>query len=346
MREVDPAARFHPMVLAAQARLAHQGGWSRMLAGEPLADDDLVDAELLTAAGVLVREGDSFALVDPDRHHHDPMDPMALASGTIADLRRALRYAQRGGIGWTGEDPVVVRAQGRASSMAADMIAEQMSTMPGPRGAFEAGCGRFLDVGVGVAGISLRMCELFPGATAVGLDILPDVLEAARKEVTDRGYEGQVELRLLDVAELGEEETFDLAWLPQPFLPPPALAEGLERVRHALRPEGWLVMPVNAPTRDCSFEKALTEHSSHLLGGGPMSQEEAEELVASVGFEDLTWCDYHGMSLLLARRPEVATVTRLTRKGTGADRTHGGRRLGEEHGVVDPSGARRAGDRC
>ena len=74
---------------------------------------------------------------------------MALASGTIADLRRALRYAQRGGVGWTGEDPVVVRAQGRASSMAADMIAEQMTAMPGPREAFEAGCGRFLDVGVG-----------------------------------------------------------------------------------------------------------------------------------------------------------------------------------------------------
>ncbi len=152
MREVDPAARFHPMVLAAQARLAHQGGWSRMLAGEPLADEDLVDAELLTAAGVLVRDGDGFRLADLDGHHHDPMDPMALASGTIADLRRALRYAQRGGVGWTGEDPVVVRAQGRASSLAADMIAEQMTTMPGPHQAFEAGRGRFLDVGVGRGG--------------------------------------------------------------------------------------------------------------------------------------------------------------------------------------------------
>lgn len=346
MREVDPAARFHPMVLAAQARLAHQGGWSRMLAGEALEDEDLVDAQLLTAAGVLVREGEGFALADTDGHQHDPLDPMALASGTIADLRRALRYAQRGGVGWSGEDPVVVRAQGRASSMAADMIAEQMAAMPGPRAAFESGRGRFLDVGVGVAAISLRMCELYPGTTAVGLDVLPDVLETARKEVAERDFDGEVELRLLDVADLGEDECFDLAWLPQPFLPPAALEEGLERVRHALCPEGWLVMPLHEPTDSCDFQRALSDHASHLMGGGPMTQEEAEELVASVGYEDLTWCDYYGLSLLLARRPEVATVTRLSRKGTGADRTHGGRRLGEEHGVVDPAGARRIGDRC
>jgi hypothetical protein len=341
--EVDPVARHHPMVLAAQARLARQGGWERILAGEPLDDSDVLDGELLVAAGVLEQEGRLFTLAEPGYHHHDPA---ALASGNIAYLRRALRYAQRGGVGWAGDDPVVVRHQGRASAVAADMMAEQMSAMPGPREAYEGGRGRFLDVGVGVAAISLRMCELFPGSTAVGLDVIPEVLEAARKEVADRGCEGRVELRLLDVAELADVEDFDLAWIPQPFLPRASLEEGLTRVHAALRPDGWLVMPLNAPTGECDFQRALADHSSYLLGGGPMTQEEAETMVASAGFEDLAWQDYHGLSLLMARRPEVATVTRLTRKVSGADRSHGGHRLGEEHGVSDPAGARSAGDRC
>jgi SAM-dependent methyltransferase len=331
------------MVLAAQARLARQGGWERILAGEPLEGTDALDAELLSAAGVLRQEGELFTLADPDYHHHDPA---ALASGNIAYLRRALRYAQRGGVGWAGDDPVVVRQQGRASAVAADMIAEQLPAMPGPDAAYRSGGGRFLDVGVGVGAISLRLCELFPGSTAVGLDVLPEVLDVARKEVADRGCEGRVELRLLDVVDLADEEAFDLAWVPQPFLPPASLEEGLARVHAALKPEGWLVMPLNAPVGECDFQRALADHSSYLLGGGPMKQDEAETVVASAGYEDLTWQDYHGLSLLLARRPEVATVTRLTRKVSGADRTHGGHRLGEEHGVGDPAGARSVGDRC
>jgi hypothetical protein len=340
--EVDPATRHHPMVLAAQARLARQGGWERILAGMPLQEADVPDAELLAAAGVLDRDGELYVLAEPDFHHHDPA---ALAAGNIAYLRRALRYAQRG-VGWTGDDPVVVRQQGTVSSMAADMMAEQLAGMPGPRESYESGHGRLLDVGVGVAAISLRMCELFPGSTAVGLDVLPGVLDEARKAIVEKGCEGQVELRLLDVVELADEEEFDLAWVPQPFLPPESLEEGLARVHAALKPEGWLVMPLNTPVGDCRFQRALADHSSYLLGGGPMSQEEAETLVASAGYEDLTWQEYHGLSLLLARRPEVATVTRLTRKVSGADRTHGGHRLGEEHGVGDPAGARSAGDRC
>lgn len=345
MAEVDPAVRAHPMVLAAQARLAHQGGWARILAGEPLLAGDIPDADLLAAAGVLVRDGDVYALVEPEHLAHDPRDPMGLASGNIAYLRRALRYAQRGGVGWSGDDPLVVRAQGRASAVAADMIAEQLTTMPGPRDALEQGAGRFLDVGVGVAAISIRMCELYAGCSAVGLDVLPDVLDTARKEVADRGCEGRVELRLLDVAELDDEEDFDLAWLPQPFLPPPALEVGLTTVHHALKPEGWLVMPLHTPSGSDDFERALTDHAAHLLGGGPLSRPEAEQLVASAGYEDLAWRDYHGMSLLLARRPEAATVTRLTRRVPSADRSHGGRCVGEEHGLDDAAGARSVGDR-
>lgn len=338
--EVDPVTRHHPMVLAAQARLARQGGWERILAGEPLAEADVPDGELLVAAGVLAREGDRFLLAEPEFHHHDPE---ALAAGNIAYLRRALRYAQRG-VGWSGDDPVVLRQQGSSSALAADMIAEQLARMPGPKEAFARGEGRLLDVGVGVAAISLRVCELFPGATAVGIDVLPEVLEEARRTVAERGCEDRVELRLLDVADLADEEAFDLAWVPQPFLSPATLEEGLARVHAALQPDGWLVMPINAPVGAFAFDQALTDHTSYLLGGGPMTRDEAETVVASAGYEDLAWEDYHGLSLLLARRPAAATVTRLSRRLTGADRTHGGRRVGQEHGVEDPAGARSVGD--
>lgn len=300
MGEPDDSARSHPMVLAAQARLAHQGGWSRILAGEPLDGADALDAALLAAAGVLRQRDGRYEVAQPEFH---VPDQDALAAGNIAVLKRALSYARSGELGWTGKDRDVVLAQGRSSAVAADMLAEQMAVMPAVRTAFESGEGRFLDVGVGVAAISIRLCELFPGARAVGIDVLADVLDVARKEVADRGCEGRIDLRLQDVATLTDTSAFDLAWVPQPFIPPTALRRGLRAVRRALRPDGWLVMPLNAPTAPDGFQQALAAHGAHLLGGGPLSREDAERLVVQAGFVDPGWHSYHGLCLLRARRP-------------------------------------------
>jgi len=300
MGEVATAARSHPMVLAAQARLARHGGWVRVLAGEEPHGQDALDADLLVAAGVLEYDEGGYSLGQADAIHRDPT---SLASGNIAFLRRALHYAEAGEVGWSGEDLDIVRAQGRASAAAADMIVEQLTWMPGSREALASGSGRFLDVGVGVGAISVRICELHPGATAVGLDVLPQVLEVAADDVRRLGYDHRIELRRLDVADLDDVHAFDLAWLPQPFVPRSSLGVGLARVHDALRQDRWLVMPVSAPTGDDAFERALSRHAAHVLGGGPITREETEDLTAAVGFEDLTWRTYQGMVLLLARRP-------------------------------------------
>ena len=110
-------AASHPMVLAAQARLAREGGWERILAREPLRGHDLIDAELLEAAEVLVRLSEDRFRVSV--HHAGQRDPDRIAAGNIAVLRRALRYAESSAMGWTGEDLDVVRAQGRSSAVAA-----------------------------------------------------------------------------------------------------------------------------------------------------------------------------------------------------------------------------------
>lgn len=300
MSESANAAAFHPMVIAAQARLARHGGWNRVLAGDDLGGQDALDADLLVAAGVLAYDEQGYSLGHADAVHRDAQ---SLASGNIAFLRRALRYAEEGEVGWSGEDLEIVRAQGRASAAAADMMVEQLACMPGSREALAGGSGRFLDVGVGVGAISMRICELHPGATAVGLDVLPQVLEVASEEVLRHGYADRIELRRLDVADLADVEAFDLAWLPQPFVPRPSLEIGLERIFQALRPDRWLVMPVSTPTGDNPFDQALARHAAHVLGGGAISREETEDLAGPVGFKDLTWRTYQGMVLLLARRP-------------------------------------------
>ena len=298
----DPGSsdRFHPMVLAAQARLAAHGGWSRLLAGDPLDGQDQLDADLLVAAGVLDVDDCGYALGPSDAVHRDAQ---SLADGNIAFLRRALRYAEHGQVGWSARDLDVVRAQGRASAAAADMMVEQLAGMPGSRAALESGEGRFLDVGVGIGAISARVCELFPGVTAVGLDVLPEVLAVAAAEVGCAEAGGRVELRHLDVADLEDEESFDLAWLPQPFVARPSFEGGLVRVHAALRPDRWVVVPVSVPLGESAFERALSRHSAHVLGGGPISRAEAEGLVRGAGFVDLSWRAYQGLVLLLARRP-------------------------------------------
>src|SRR6478735_5561512 len=162
----------HPMVVSAIARLASQGGWARMLAGKPLEDElDLNDAELLVAARVLRRNADES--LEPVESHPWYFDPVSLAGGLLSYLRQALRHAEGGTAGWTADDLDIVVAQGRSSASAAAAVGEGMLPyMPGAYEAFLAGTARFLDVGVGIGAVAGKICEMFPGVTAVGLDVL------------------------------------------------------------------------------------------------------------------------------------------------------------------------------
>jgi cyclopropane fatty-acyl-phospholipid synthase-like methyltransferase len=92
--------------------------------------------------------------------------------------------------------------------------------------AFAEGRGSFLDIGVGVAAISIRLVNRYPGTRAVGLDVLPHVLDVAQAEVARSGLSESIDLRLQSVSDLHDHEDYDLAWLPQPFIPRPAFLEG------------------------------------------------------------------------------------------------------------------------
>ena len=82
------------------------------------------------------------------------------------------------------------------------------------------------------------------------------------------------------------------------------LVEGLRRVRTALRPDRWLVLPIQSTTDDVEpFVAAVVAHSAHLLGGGPITVTEARALLDDAGFVDVTELLRGDQVLLVGRRP-------------------------------------------
>jgi hypothetical protein len=292
----------HVAVMAALGRLGMVGGWDRLRAGMVLDDLDRADAELLLAAGMLERsDAHGFSVIDDDLVD---VDGTTLGQAMVALLRRALEHTERRSAGWGGATADTVLSQGRGSRAAADHIArELLPRMPESRNALETGTSRFLDVGVGVAAISARLCQLYPGLRCVGIDVLPEVLRLASAELTGLGLSDRVELRLESVSEVSDVEAFDLAWLPQPFIPRGAFQDGIPHVYRALRPDRWVVVPLATSAAADPFELAVFAHTAHMLGGGPIRVDEAEGLLAAAGFDQVTPASWRGQMLVLAHRP-------------------------------------------
>ena len=292
----------HVAVIAALGRLGMVGAWDRVRAGEALEGLDRADADLLCAAGMLGRRGvDRYTVIDDDLVD---LDGAIVGNAMVAELRRALEHTERRSAGWDGANPETVLSQGRASRAVADHIARALlPQMPESRGAFESGVSRFLDVGVGVAAISARLCQIYPDLACVGIDVLPEVLRLAASELTGLGLADRVELRAQSVGELSDVEAFDLAWLPQPFIPRPAFEAGIPLIHRALRPNRWVVVPLAVGKASDPFEVAVFNHTAQVLGGGPIGVADAEYLLASAGFDQITSTSWRGQMLVLARRP-------------------------------------------
>ena len=142
---------------------------------------------------------------------------------------------------------------------------------------------RFLDVGVGVASLAIAMCREFPALTAVGLDPYEVPLTLARANVAAAGLGDRVELRASTVEQLRDQAAFDLAWLPPFFLGRrEAVAEALARIRAALRPGGWVIMPGVNPAAGAA-QMAVWSLVLDSWGGPVLHAGELESLVADAG---------------------------------------------------------------
>jgi SAM-dependent methyltransferase len=222
----------------------------------------------------------------PDGEHLDGAARTRLAAQAKAPLLQisALLSGERS---WLEQSDEALLAQGRSSAQAAVMFEQLiLPRLSGLAARFDQPDCRMLDVGTGVGALALAYAEAFPQLTVVGIDVLPRVLALAAGTISRSPAGARVELRQQDICELDDHESYDLVWVPAPFIPTAALAEGMPRLRQALRPGGWLMLG-HGKFGDSTLENALNVFKTLAYGGTPLEDKAAEGMLASVGLVEI-----------------------------------------------------------
>jgi SAM-dependent methyltransferase len=237
--------------------------------------------------------------------------PAAEAAPMLGQIRvfaltNAKLFSAPPGEGWTHAEPEILQAAGDASAgFPAALRARIAPALDGLAGTLSRPGAAFLDIGVGVASLSIAMARSWPGLRIVGLEPWPAALAMARRAVMAAGLGQRIELREQAAQELPDVQAFDLAWLPSLFVPRDAIAPSLAAVRRALRPGGWLLVPILRPTED-TLAGALARLRVAMFGGWPWLPDELEALLLGQGFAEIRILPAppHAVTgLLAARRP-------------------------------------------
>jgi protein-L-isoaspartate O-methyltransferase len=206
------------------------------------------------------------------------------AARFVATLRWAAATAE-GRLDWAEQDLGTKVALGQASSLAGsafvEVLAPRLGDLADQLAAPEAAA---LDIGTGVGGIAVALAEAAPSLHVVGIDVLDDVLATAQARVIEGGFADRIVLRRQDVATLADVEAFNLAYLPAFFVPQDGVLAALPRIRAALRPGGWIFVPVREGTGS-ELSRAVTRWQHP--GCAVWSSQETEQKLIAAGFSDV-----------------------------------------------------------
>ena len=225
----------------------------------------------------------------------------------------ALRRARAGALapGWDHLDPDVLVAQGETAGLFRLCAEHVLPSLPGLREALGRPGATFLDIGAGVGVISSELCMVYPEVAAECLEPNAAARRIGRERIRTAGLGARITFIAHGVEELDAIRRYDLAIVPQPFLPPAAFEAGIARVGRALRNGGWLlVLALDVSDAD-PVPAAANRVRARLWGGGAIGSGELLDRLARSGFEDArAHPPVGGYRMFAARVPEHRTVSR------------------------------------
>lgn len=247
-----------------------QAAWS--LAALALATRDDGPPELSAAAGELLAVTGLTGTPGGPLRGLGISTPGQIGSQAAAALHQAAALVSGRVVSWNAQSDEALLTQGNASAQAARAFARFMLPIMGDlAGRLAAPGARMLDVGTGVGALAVGFAEAFPRLHVLGIDVLDRALSLAHQTVAASGVATRVTVSKHDVAEFSDDTGFDLAFLPAPFIPQPALSAGLPRVVAALRSGGWLMVG-HGKFGGTPVEDALTRLKTIAYGGTPLDE--------------------------------------------------------------------------
>ena len=188
---------------------------------------------------------------------------------------------------WTHNESEILQAGGEVSAGFADALTHTIiPRLDGLSQQLKSPEGSFLDVGVGVAGLSIAMAHLWPSLSVVGIDPWAPALALARENVRRVGLTDRIQLRDQMVEDLSDTNAFDLAWLPSAFIPATVIPTACGQAYRALRPGGWLLLAM-AHSANEPMAASLVRLRTALWGGTLMAPTQVETLLRQTGFVDV-----------------------------------------------------------
>lgn len=267
-----------PMLAAAEAAAALGASLRLRGAGEPVRPD--LAAALDAVVGAL---GVRDAL--DGLEGREIIGLLGIVEGFLNQSADFVEHPARAG--WDHESPSVLLAQGYTSTLLAGVF--QRAVVPALddlEGRLQAPGASCLDVGAGVAALSVAMCRVWPQVRVVAVDPWQPALDLARKLIADAGLADRIELRSHGAEELADDAEHDFAWVPTFFIPGALLEQVAERVHVALRPGGWAVLGLYVRPDD-PLAAALADLRTVRQGGAQQTSQEVAALMSGTGFADV-----------------------------------------------------------
>jgi SAM-dependent methyltransferase len=187
--------------------------------------------------------------------------------------------------GWNDTNETLLQSLGQASAGIVRAFAAAGEKEPSLGEVLQRPEAVFVDVGTGTGWLAIAIARTFPALRVVGVDVLPEAIELARRNVEAAHLTDRVEMRLVDAAEL-EPESADVIWLAMPFLPFDVMDGILRGAAGALRSGGWL-LPGTFPGPGPSLGERLMTLRTLRSGGHPWSAEELCARLSELGLADV-----------------------------------------------------------